>query len=584
MYTLSDNTLKLSAQFPPLGENDNKKAGLQIFKDNEWIEASTGIIDGDSRNVTFKIDDWNSSAETKYRVVLDYVNSEGISGTAGYDGVIQAEPAGRPLRVGALTCQHHIAFPYTPLVKNLELSKPDLLYFSGDQIYEPNGGYPIRRSPEDTAIVNYLGKWYMFGWAFGDLMRNVPTVCTPDDHDVFQGNVWGEGGTNFTQTPRFVNAVIKTNCSHLPDPYDPAPMKEGVSVWYTSFSYDRISFAIITDRYFKSDPKSVVPWQSRADWMKDKIKDLSVLNKPGLKLLGNRQEDFLKKWIYEWKNVNMKVLLSQTLFANVATHHGEFNSFLAGDLDSDGWPKIQRDSALRILRKAFVFQIGGDQHVTSLVQYGIDDYRDGGWCFINPAISVGYSRWFRPDDLNVPVRNRPEHGFPNTGEYIDGFGNLNYVYAIGNPGNFKHLSNRFELAQVKGSGYGMVILDPDKRDIKIESWRFLANVANPGPEDQYPGWPVTLNQLDNYGRKAKGWLPKLKINGEPNPVVQIINQKTSETEYIVRIKGNEFTPKVFSNDLFTIKVSYPETGKSKTFEDVKPSDKENQESIVVNSD
>ncbi len=43
-------------------------------------------------------------------------------------------------------------------------------------------------------FLNYLGKWYMFGWAFGDLMRDIPAICTPDDHDVFQGNLWGGQG------------------------------------------------------------------------------------------------------------------------------------------------------------------------------------------------------------------------------------------------------------------------------------------------------------------------------------------------------------------------------------------------------
>lgn len=38
----------------------------------------------------------------------------------------------------------------------------------------------------------------------------------------------------------------------------------------------------------------------------------------------------------------------------------------------------------------------------------------------------------------------------------------------------------------------------------------------------------------------------------------------------MRIKGNEFNPKVFSEDPFTIRVSYPEAGLSKSIENVKP--------------
>ena len=64
--------------------------------------------------------------------------------------------------------------------------------------------------------------------------------------------------------------------------------------------------------------------------------------------------------------------------------------------------------------------------------------------------------------------------------------------------------------------------------------------------------------MDNYGREAVAWLPLLKVNGDPDPVVQIINQSTGELEYIVRINGNEFIPKVFSKDKFSIRIGYPE--------------------------
>lgn len=69
------------------------------------------------------------------------------------------------------------------------------------------------------------------------------------------------------------------------------------------------------------------------------------------------------------------------------------------------------------MRKGCVFQIAGDQHLPSLVQYGLENFRDAGWCYCTPAISIVYSRWFRPDELGLPVSNRPEHGLPNTGDY-----------------------------------------------------------------------------------------------------------------------------------------------------------------------
>ena len=47
-------------------------------------------------------------------------------------------------------------------------------------------------------ILDYLRKWYMLGWAFGDLMRDRVTLCLPDDHDVYQGNIWGNGGNRTT--------------------------------------------------------------------------------------------------------------------------------------------------------------------------------------------------------------------------------------------------------------------------------------------------------------------------------------------------------------------------------------------------
>jgi hypothetical protein len=581
MYTQSNNILKLTAQLPPVSDEDNHTVELQMKNDDEWVNAGSAEMEKDSRTATFRIEKWDSSQEKEFRVSYSYTDISGKEKIHEYSGRIKREPVDRPLKMGVLTCQFNTGFPYSPVFKNLKLKEPDLLYFSGDQIYETNGGYQIKREPEDAAILNYLGKWYMFGWAFRDLMRDVPTICTPDDHDVFQGNLWGGQGipkpsglantddyTGFTQTVKMVNVVNTTQCAHLPDPYDPSPIEQGMKVWYTSLNYGRVSFAIVSDRIFKSGPDGVAWWEGRKDHLTEPVKNPSVLEKPGLTFLGQRQELFLENWIRDWKGADLKVLLSQTMFANVATHHGQQDYFLLGDLDSGGWPKKGRDNAISIIRKGFAFHISGDQHVPSLVQYGLDDYRDAGWSFVPPAIAVGYSRWFRPDEMKYPVVNRPGHNHPNTGEYRDAFWNLNYVYAIGNPGNFQGIKNRYEMMNEKSSGFGFVILDQETRDITVESWHFLADVSKPVEGSQFPGWPLTINQMDNYGRKAVAWLPVLQIKGDPDPVVEIINQNTGELEYIVRINGNEFTPKVFSKDKYRIKISYPEKDLSKEITDV----------------
>ena len=94
--------------------------------------------------------------------------------------------------------------------------------------------------------------------------------------------------------------------------------------------------------------------------------------------------------------------------------------------------------------------------------------------------------------------NRPAHGIENTGEYFDGFGNRVYVYAVGNPkvGKLKH---RYELAHQKGSGLGLVTIDPAAKTYTLDAYRFLIDVNDGKPENQFPGWPVTIHQAENRG-------------------------------------------------------------------------------------
>lgn len=522
MYTLSDSrgedgfVLKISALTGPLGEADNKSVELLVRNDKtaQWDSAGQAQLDPDAWVATFRVANWNEKAAAPYKLVYRQRHRDGTETVSDWTGTIKANPTGRPLRLGALTCQNDYAFPYEPVANNLVKLDPDMLYFSGDQIYENHGGYGIIRDPAGPAILNYLRKFYQFGWSFREAMRDRPTVCVPDDHDVFQGNIWGEGGAKmqgqengasskggYREPARMVNVVHRTCVSHHPDYYDPKPCKQDISVYFGDMVYGDVSFAIIGDRQWKSGPERVDTGSGRADHVQDPDFDCSKLDQPGLVLLGERQEEFLKHWAEDWRGHGLKVLLSQTVFAGVATHHGGYNGYLKADLDCGGWPQTARNNAIRIIRQSQALHINGDQHLATLSQYGVDRQRDSNWSFCTPAIAAGYPRWWRPDELDMPHENRPRHGLANTGEFKDGLGNNVYVYAVGNP-EVASKRNRYERAHQKGSGFGLVTIDTQAKTYHVEAFRFLVDPTDGKPTNQFPGWPVTIRQAENRGENV----------------------------------------------------------------------------------
>jgi alkaline phosphatase D len=520
MYSLSDSrsdegfVMKISALTGPLGEKDNQHVELQVQKDGAWKSLGNAKLDTDAWTATFRIANWDEKSATPYRLVYNEDKTDGSKAESDWTGNIKANPSGRPLRLGAMTCQNDYAFPYEPVANNVIKLDPDMLYFSGDQLYEGHGGYGIIRDPAGPAILNYLRKFYQFGWSFRHALKNAPTVCIADDHDVFQGNIWGEGGAKMTagstsskggyrEPARMVNAVHRTCTSHHPDIHDPTPSKQNISVYYGDMVYGGVSFAILGDRQFKSGPERVETGSGRADHVKDQDVDTAFLDKPGLILLGDRQEKFLEKWGEDWRGHTVKVLLSQTVFAGVATHHGGYNGYLKADLDSGGWPQTARNNAVNIIRKSKALHINGDQHLTTLAQYGVDKQRDSNWSFCTPAIAAGYPRWWRPDEMNMPHENRPKHGIANTGEFLDGFGNKVYVYAVGNP-EVASKKNRYEKAHQKASGFGLVTIDTEAKTYHLDCYRFLIDATDGKPENQFPGWPVTLHQNENAGENKLG--------------------------------------------------------------------------------
>ncbi len=54
----------------------------------------------------------------------------------------------------------------------------------------------------------------------------------------------------------------------------------------------------------------------------------------------------------------------------------------------------------------------------------------------------------------------------------------------------------------------------------------------------------------------------MKITGQADPVVSVINEKSGEVVYTLRIKGTSYRPKVFSKGTYTIRVGEGKRGKT----------------------
>jgi len=540
LYTVHNNILKLTAQLYPLDADDDRTVRLEVRKDGDWQQIAEAHVIEDGWTAPFRVEHWDCSRDVQYRVA----HGQG----AFYTGTIRKDPVGKKVFVMAaftgnsINPKHGGDIPKTDIVANIKKIGPDLLFFSGDQVYNHTKHYAA---------------WLKFGRDFGDIIRDTPTVCIPDDHDVGQANLWGAGGKQslsgagadggFFRSVEYVNAAQRAQTSHLPDPYDPTPVDRDITVYYTALTWGGISFAIIEDRKWKSGPEGLVPQMGpRPDHITDPNCDPASVDVPGAKLLGERQLAFLREWGADWAGADMKVVLSQTVLCNAAHIHGSWDNRLVADLDSNGWPQSGRNRALREIRKAFALMVAGDQHLGTIIHHGIDEWNDAGYSLCVPSIANLYLRWWAPLE---PGKNRapgmPEH----TGEFEDGLGNKITLWAVANP----EPEENHDKLTTRAAGFGVVRLNRKTREITIECWPRNVDVADPSAK-QYPGWPKTIRQEDNYARKAVAYLPTLEIMGQTDPVVQVVDEAAGEIVYTLRIKGTSYRPKVFKEGTYTVSV------------------------------
>ncbi len=566
LYTVQNNILKLTAQLYPLPDDASRTVRLEVDNNGKWKQIATAKVIEDGWTALFRVENWDPTKTIDYRVAHGK--------TAYFSGTIKKDPADKDvITVAAFTGNSVIAghggtIPKSDIIDNIKKIRPDLLFFSGDQVYNHT---------------QHLKYWLQFGEDFGEIIAVTPTVSIPDDHDAGQANLWGQSGKKsntgaghdggYFAPADYVKHVERAQTSNLPDPYDPAPIGQGIGVYYTSLNVGGISFAIIEDRKFKSGPSGLVPKQGpRPDHILNPDYDPKSVDVPGAVLLGERQLNFLEDWGTDWTDAEMKCVLSQTIFCGGAHIHGRAGGRLHADMDSNGWPQTGRNKAVKAIRKSFALHLAGDQHLATTFHHGVDEFNDSMYSLCVPSIANLYLRWWDPVK---PGKNR-KPGLPEyTGEHLDGFGNKVTNYAAANPDKKPGSGDRLT---TRAAGFGVVKFKKSTRQITMEIWPRNVDITDPANKP-YPGWPITIHQTDNYARKAAAYLPTLVIKGQTDPVVQVIDESNNEIIYTLRIKGNTFRPKVFKKGKYTINVG--EGKQKKTFKGVKSLDELKSKTLKV---
>ena len=591
MYTLSEQVLNMTAQLSPVSVASDPTITLETYNGATWDLVDTVSIDNtdslSSYTAKFQVTNWDDTVATPYRIGVTLPTA--LDGSAGStihyrEGTIQRNPVDKnPLVIASTTCQRiqegnvqasgndwtpsNIWHPHDQLWRHIAKHQPDVLLALGDQIYEWTSPTPEDNSSDYNRQHDYLYKWFFWVLQSHEVTKDVPTIAIPDDHDIFQGNFWGEGGdantgggesTGGYESPgSWIRMVERTQTSNLPDPdpynpIQPAPTTGdlNLNVYFTGVKYGGVGFAVLEDRKFKTGPDTDNPL---------------ITGPEDQQLLGERQHDFLKEWATDWDGQKIKLTVSQTPFGAVTTHGGTgYGYFGVNSTDSAGWPEHRRDEAWEHLRLSRMFQLAGDLHVASVVHHGIDGQGDGGYSFTAPAVGNFFPRIWDPPNTSSGINSQdPETYDSYLGDYYDqnSINTPHYRRFYASSNSYEYYGKTRGIAPAtyhdRGIGYGVIRMDKQSRLITFECWPTHADPEYPSTGGQYKDWPITIKQTDNDGRTPAGFLPLVNSGPETDPVVSVYDETTGDLVYSQRILGNSFRPPVYDlGTTYLVEITY----------------------------
>lgn len=533
LFTVADHTLKLAVQCASLGDakipGEPDKSGYVWVKGFERISLTLeGRPAGSNAawkqlapkrpvmrphyHVVFRVEDWDSSRAWETRVTMTDADGK----VYRYYTYIPAEPEGvDELTVGTFSCMGASAIqaqrpvpkhgpgekpiarwspagvwaPWNQLVESMKQQDPDILFFTGDQIYE---GFPTRPVQDTTnPVEDYFYKFFIWHLAFRELSNHIPAVLQTDDHDVYQGNLWGNGPSfnttgrdwfgGYEMSPFFINLVHRTMTGHMPDPIHPYDIDSGLTNYYTDFTYGGIDVFVAEDRKFKAAPGT---------------KPLDEYS-----MLGEEQFEAIREWANTDRGLP-KLFVSQTIYASINVN---FDGEFVDETDSNNWPKVSRDALLRELSKGSTVILSGDQHLSTMAKLGVDAPEDAVYQFAAPAAGNIYWRWFYPAE---PGENRDPGMAEHLGDFTDYRGNHYRLLAVANPESPDLLDRKLRQRIVideesynqgigrdrhtcQGQGYGVVRYNFADEEVTFEAWPYDAYPDN--QDSPYPGWPHTVS-------------------------------------------------------------------------------------------
>lgn len=533
LYSVAGDTLKVGVQCMSVGKTihigkkfgEGARTGVQLEQkqtDGSWqpVARPVGISEPDYYAL-IRVKDYDRSQSADFRVVM----LNGPKDAQPYLFHVPAEPTTGELVIGGISCTGDIGrkslgnksklkagesyvgiwspanqwAPFSGITQPLIERKPDIVFFTGDQIYEwwPT---PIDMSDAMPAE-DYLYKWTIWHWSFKDVTSRVPCLLQTDDHDVWHPNLWGDGnrlmtegwekGGGYIKSSYFVNMIQRTMCGHNPDAFSPGPGDSGITNYFCTFKYGGVDFALLEDRKFKSALPTV-----------------DAGGDP--QMLGDAQLEMLAQWADAADRAPARIVVSQSPYVTLNTRpNGNMNV----DYDSNGWPKPARDIAVELFDKAGEFLFTGDQHLASVTRMDTSVSGKGVFQFSQPAGGCIWWRWFYPNKSEQQKRGAADNNPSFIGQFTDAFGNKFESLAVANPGSEQDMrtrrnppnhiltsqqrefgiGTRYRIHQ--GEGFGIIHVDAARNQMTLECWPDRSATMLT-PYQQFKGWPIKLKLTD----------------------------------------------------------------------------------------